>query len=739
MWLANHQMPDGRWSFQAYADRCTDKTCTGPGTVQADAGATALGLLPFLAAGQTHKTKGPYRRNIANAVNWLIRNQEPNGNLAKDCPQPMYSHGLATIALSEAYGLSGDRNIGIAAQGAANYVINAQNKNDGGWRYNPGDAGDTSVLGWQVMALKSAQMAGLSVPDKTFKGAKKWLDAVASGPNGSRYSYQPGGAASVTMTAVGLLARQHLGTKRSDPTMTDGARYLMGHLPDPAQPNLYYWFPATVTMHNVSGTDWEAWHRQVRRVLVETQDRDFNSCANGSWAPQKDLWGQRGGRLMTTSLAALTLEVHYRYLPLYKANEEVGPQPNPPRAKKSILRVLGEMLRASPQSPLGEAEPSPAADTTGEPATETGAPDPATRAPRIGGTKHQERPVTGALVWLARHQMPDGRWNFQKYTDRCTDKTCTGPGAVQADAGATALALLPFLAAGLTHKTKGPYRGNIANGLNWLIRNQEPNGNLAKGCIQPMYSHGLATIALCEAYGMSGDRNVGMAAQGAVNYIINAQNKNDGGWRYNPGDPGDTSVLGWQLMALKSAQMAGLGVGGSTFGAAGKWLDAVASGPNGSRYSYQPGQAATVTMTAVGLLARQHLGVKRTDPMMIDGARYLMGHLPDSAQPNLYYWFPATMAMHNVNGTDWDTWWRQVRRVLVGSQERDPDSCANGSWAPQKDLWGRQGGRLMTTCLATLILEVYYRYLPLYKACEEIVPQPNPPQADQSKNPKSKI
>jgi hypothetical protein len=195
-------MPDGRWSFQAYADRCTDKTCTGPGTVQADAGATALGLLPFLAAGQTHKTKGPYRRNIANAVNWLIRNQEPNGNLAKDCPQPMYSHGLATIALSEAYGLSGDRNIGIAAQGAANYVINAQNKNDGGWRYNPGDAGDTSVLGWQVMALKSAQMAGLSVPDKTFKGAKKWLDAVASGPNGSRYSYQPGGAASVTMTAA---------------------------------------------------------------------------------------------------------------------------------------------------------------------------------------------------------------------------------------------------------------------------------------------------------------------------------------------------------------------------------------------------------------------------------------------------------------------------------------------------------------------------------------------------------
>jgi hypothetical protein len=318
-------MPDGRWSFQEYTDRCKDKTCTGPGTVQADAGATALALLPFLGAGQTHKSKGPYRGNIANAVNWLIDHQEKDGNLAKDCPQPMYSHGLATIALSELYGLSGDKNVGIAAQAAVNYIVAAQNKNDGGWRYNPGDPGDTSVLGWQVMALKSAQMAGLAVPGETFKGAQKWLDAVASGPNSSRYSYQPGQAASVTMTAVGLLARQHLGAKRSDPMMTDGARYLMEHLPDPAQPNLYYWFPATMAVHNVSGLDWDAWYRRVRKVLVDAQNRDPDSCAAGSWAPQKDLWGPRGGRLMTTCLAALTLEIYYRYLPLYKVDGEKSP------------------------------------------------------------------------------------------------------------------------------------------------------------------------------------------------------------------------------------------------------------------------------------------------------------------------------------------------------------------------------------------------------------------------------
>ena len=107
-----------------------------------------------------------------------------------------------------------------------------------------------------------------------------------------------------------------------------------------------------------------------------------------------------------------------------------------------------------------------------------------------------------------------------------------------------------------------------------------------------MYSHGLATIALCETYGLSGDKQVGMAAQGAVNFILSAQNTADGGWRYNPNDPGDTSVVGWQVMALKSAHMAGLNVGGSAFSAAGKWLDAVAV-HDGAEYAYQPGNPSS--------------------------------------------------------------------------------------------------------------------------------------------------
>ena len=233
---------------------------------------------------------------------------------------------------------------------------------------------------------------------------------------------------------------------------------------------------------------------------------------------------------------------------------------------------------------------------------------------------------------------------------------------------------------------------------------------------QMMYSHGLATIALCEAYGLSGDKQVGVAAQRAVNFILAAQNTADGGWRYNPRDPGDTSVVGWQLMALKSAHMAGLDVGGSVFVGTSKWLDSVAVN-NGTEYCYQPSQGATPTMTSVGLLCRQYLGAKRGNPMLTGGTAYLMNHVPQEGDiSNIYYWYYATQVMHNMSGPEWDTWNRKMRDFLVHTQVRDVNECANGSWDPVKDPWGKHGGRVMQTSLSALTLEIYYRYSPLYDA-----------------------
>jgi hypothetical protein len=335
----------------------------------------------------------------------------------------------------------------------------------------------------------------------------------------------------------------------------------------------------------------------------------------------------------------------------------------------------------------------------------------------VGRNKYCQPAVTAALVWLANHQMSDGSWSLQNYTQCCKDKSCSGASGISADAGATAMGILPFLAIGQTHKTQGPYKEHILRGVQWLMAHQQPDGNLAKGAQQMMYSHALATIALSEDYGMSGDKQVGAAAQAAVNFIINAQNVKSGGWRYNPGDDGDTSVVGWQLMALKSALMAELSVNGSAFSGTSKWLDSVAV-HDGAEYGYTPGGGSSPTMTSVGLLCRQYLGAKRDSPMLAGGMGYLLNHLPDDGFSNIYYWYYATQVMHNMSGYEWDTWNRKMRDLLVRTQVRSVHECANGSWAPEKDAWGRSGGRLMQTSLSALTLEIYYRYLPLFKTGE---------------------
>ena len=296
-----------------------------------------------------------------------------------------------------------------------------------------------------------------------------------------------------------------------------------------------------------------------------------------------------------------------------------------------------------------------------------------------------------------RHQGYEGNWSFDKYKDQCKDASCTGAGSATADAGATGMALLCFLGAGQTHQTKGPYRRNIEQGLIWLVRHQEKDGYLGKDCISPMYSHGVATTALCEEFALSGDHNVRDAAQAAVNFIVAAQNKNDNGWRYNPGDPGDTSVTAWQIMALNSAQLAGLKWGGRRSGSAlemaGKWLDLVKTGPNDSQFQYQPGTGATPTMTAVGLLGRQHLHAKRTDATMVDGVKYLMHNMPDTKVRNIYYWFYATQVLHNYGGYEWDTWNRGMRKLLDQHPDQGRQPLCQRQLGPGQSRQGPVGGR----------------------------------------------
>ena len=92
----------------------------------------------------------------------------------------MYAHGQAAIVLIEAYAMTGDEKLHEPAQRAIRFIEHAQHER-GGWRYQPGQPGDTSVFGWQLMALQSARASGsnLQIDEATLKLANYYLDLVS--------------------------------------------------------------------------------------------------------------------------------------------------------------------------------------------------------------------------------------------------------------------------------------------------------------------------------------------------------------------------------------------------------------------------------------------------------------------------------------------------------------------------------------------------------------------------------
>jgi hypothetical protein len=316
-WFARHQQPDGGWSLENFPKLCKGSPCGGVGH-KFDTAAISFGLLPFFAAGQTHKTKGPYQKSIHAGIAKLLSYQKNDGDL-RGPGGTMYCHGLSTICLCEAYGLSGDRDIGAAAQGAINFIVASQDLNTGGWWYQPKQAGgDTSVVGWQVMGLKSGMMAGLSVPPKTMELAAKWLTSIGTGTGG--FGYTTKGAAPA-MSAVGLLCMQYMGAQKDTPVIQGGIKLLTGWTPASNKDNCYYYYYGTQVMHNVPGPEWDTWNRSMRKLLIESQAKE--GCAAGSWDPSKDAFGKdHAGRMFVTALNTLTLEVYYRYLPLYQLDSK---------------------------------------------------------------------------------------------------------------------------------------------------------------------------------------------------------------------------------------------------------------------------------------------------------------------------------------------------------------------------------------------------------------------------------
>jgi hypothetical protein len=283
--------------------------------------ATAFGLLPFLATGQTHESKGPYQQVIHKGLLWMTAHQDQKtGRLGTGS---MYEHGLATIAICEAYGLTKDVKLRVPALAAVRFTEDAQNDASGGWHYtaNPPTVGDTSVFGWQYMSLKTAQRANLRVDPQTLQKAKKFLTSVSKGKSGGLFSYMPESGPTPAMSAVGLLCSQHSGLKRFDPVMEEGKNYLMSNLKH-AEHNSYFLYYAAQVMHNLPGADRKVWNDHIQRMLLDKQVQE--GCAAGCWAPT----GHAAGPVMETSIYALTLAISYRYEPIY-ADE--APKNDPPK------------------------------------------------------------------------------------------------------------------------------------------------------------------------------------------------------------------------------------------------------------------------------------------------------------------------------------------------------------------------------------------------------------------------
>jgi hypothetical protein len=326
-----------------------------------------------------------------------------------------------------------------------------------------------------------------------------------------------------------------------------------------------------------------------------------------------------------------------------------------------------------------------------------------------GGTGKTEGAVAAGLKWLANQQKKTGEWSL--------DGPYSDGGRSNNDAAATAMALLAFQGAGFTPQgdPKHPYTLVVRRGWNQLLKKLGKEGNFFEEVHsnQQLYTQAMCTIALCEIVGMTDDVDYQyrQAAQKAVDYCVKIQAP-EGGWRYEPGIDSDMSVTGWFVMALQSARMAGLEVPSPTLERASKFLDEVAR-DGGSRYAYRSRDGATLTLTAEGLLCRMYLGWERSDPRLQNGVQYLLQNLPTWDEQNVYYWYYATQVMHHMEDSPWRIWNGEMRKMLPEKQVKR--GRERGSWDPNNDRWGGEGGRLYTTCLSLYVLEVYYRHLPLYK------------------------
>jgi hypothetical protein len=336
--LQRQQMPDGSWSLHNIKQ---DRPDRNKPRIHSNVAATGLALLAFMGDRHHHlEPQGEYNATIETGLRYLVAHQSSTGEVFVSADENSnntartYSHAIATLALCEAFGMTGDPKLREPAQRAINFAVSIQNKQLGGWRYTPQVGSDTSITGWMFGAVDAGSRAQLNVPRAALEGVDRWLDfAGAPGSRGAQYVYNPQSVdalvpvkgktydrsaqrkASPVNTAVGLYVRLTRGWSPTDPRVQQGADYLMQHLPENKEKarNTYYWYYATQVMYHVQGPRWEKWHRRLSAELEKTQVQ--TGPLAGSWDPRGDVpdeWGAEAGRIFVTAMNLLSLEAASR-------------------------------------------------------------------------------------------------------------------------------------------------------------------------------------------------------------------------------------------------------------------------------------------------------------------------------------------------------------------------------------------------------------------------------------------
>lgn len=323
-----------------------------------------------------------------------------------------------------------------------------------------------------------------------------------------------------------------------------------------------------------------------------------------------------------------------------------------------------------------------------------------------GGNKFTEEAVLKALEWLRKNQIKEGEnkgsWKIK-------------PGGDVYKAAITGLGLLTFLAHGETTDSE-EYGETVKMAIKYLQRSQDkhgPDGAFCRITQQGAYAHAIGAYAMAEAYALTRIPDLKGSMNAGIREVIKGQ-QSGGGWNYGykKGDRRDTSVAGWQVQALKAAYMAGSDEEGleDAFDKSVKDLkNAYIRGKQ--EFAYTHGGRAHPSTTSIGVLCLQLMGHGRDDEVeeALETLEDEKCSWDSGTSRAMYNWYYLTQAKFHAGGSDWKKWNKQFAPAYVNNQESD------GHWKSPDEKDNNQGPAYTTT-LGALTLQVYYRFLPTYKA-----------------------